>query len=234
MTKNKSRVFLVDDHPLVREGLSMLIGHEEDLEICGAAGEPAEALAAIGLAAPDIAVIDLSLGEQSGMDLIRGLRSAKPDLSVIVLSMHDEKLYAERVIRAGARGYVMKREISGTILSAIRQVLSGKLYVSPEVAEMFAEKFVDRKLPANASPIEQLSDRELEVFSLLGQGQETRRIAENLHLSVKTVQAYCARIKEKLNLANGTELLREAVYWHENRAAGGMTAHDRTPSRSTA
>lgn len=207
----------------------MLIGQEDDLEVCGEAGEPRDAQRAIIKAEPDIIVIDLSLGEYSGMDLIRSLRSQNQDLSLIVLSMHDEKLYAERVIRAGARGYVMKREMSGTILSAIRQVLLGKLYVSPEVAEMFAEKFVDRKLPADASPIEQLSDRELEVFSLLGQGYETRRIAENLHLSVKTVQAYCARIKEKLNLANGTELLREAVYWHENRASGGVTS----PSRSS-
>jgi DNA-binding NarL/FixJ family response regulator len=229
MTERKQRVFLVDDHPLVREGLSMLIGHEDDLEVCGEAGDPREALRAIAKVAPDIAVVDLSLGEYSGMDLIRSLRAQYQDLSVVVLSMHDEKLYAERVIRAGARGYVMKREMSGTILSAIRHVLSGKLYVSSEVAEMFAEKFVDRKLTADASPIEQLSDRELEVFSLLGQGHETRRIAENLHLSVKTVQAYCARIKEKLNLANGTELLREAVYWHENRASGGASA----PRRST-
>jgi DNA-binding NarL/FixJ family response regulator len=150
---------------------------------------------------------------------------------VIVLSMHDEKLYAERVIRAGARGYVMKREATRSVIAAIRQVLSGKLYVSTGVAEMFAEKFVDRKLPTDSSPIEQLSDRELEVFSLLGQGQETRRIAENLHLSVKTVQAYCARIKEKLNLANGTELLREAVYWHENRASGGGRPGAQNPTQ---
>jgi DNA-binding NarL/FixJ family response regulator len=227
MTKQKSRVFLVDDHPLVREGLSMLINQEEDLEVCGEAGEPRDALRAIAKVQPDIVVIDLSLGEHSGMDLIRSLRAQAQNLPLIVLSMHDEKLYAERVIRAGARGYIMKREMSGTILAGIRQVLSGKLYVSPEVAEMFAEKFVERKLPADASPIEQLSDRELEVFSLLGQGYETRRIADNLHLSVKTVQAYCARIKEKLNLSNGTELLREAVYWHENRAAGGVSASPR-------
>jgi DNA-binding NarL/FixJ family response regulator len=228
MASRKNRVFLVDDHPLVLEGLNMLISQEEDLEVCGEAAEPREALRAIMKSGADIAIVDLSLGEHSGMDLIRSLRAQAKEIPVVVLSMHDEKLYAERVIRAGARGYVMKREVSGTILAAVRYVLSGKLYVSPEVAEMFAEKFVDRKLPADASPIEQLSDRELEVFSLLGQGYETRRIAENLHLSVKTVQAYCARIKDKLNLSNGTELLREAVYWHENRASGGVTASAKT------
>ncbi len=201
----------------------MLINRQDDMEICGEPDTPDAALHAISDVKPDVAVVDLSLGPHSGMDLVKSLNAQNARTAVIVLSMHDESLYAERAIRAGACGYIMKRENAGKILQAIRQVLAGKLYVSPDVAEMFAEKFVDRKLAVGASPIEQLSDRELEVFSFLGQGYEARRIADRLSLSVKTVQAYCARIKEKLNVANGTELLREAVHWHENRASGSTS-----------
>jgi DNA-binding NarL/FixJ family response regulator len=222
MGSEKHKVFIVDDHPLVREGLTMLVNRQDDMEICGEAGDPAGALHGIAEAKPNVVIVDLSLGAFSGMDLVKSLSAQETRIPVVVLSMHDENLYAERVIRAGARGYIMKRETAKKIIDAVRQVLAGKLYVSSEVSEMFAEKFVDRKLTVGTSPIEQLSDRELEVFSLLGQGFETRRIAETLHLSVKTVQAYCSRIKEKLDLANGTELLREAVYWHDNRAGRGL------------
>ena len=149
---------------------------------------------------------------------MKAMRTAHPDVAVIVLSMHDERHYAERAIRAGARGYVMKRETTKKIIAAIHQVLSGKLGVSEEVAALFAERFVDNK-PRTWTPVEELSDRELEVFRLLGQGLDTRTVANRLQISIKTVQAYCARIKDKLNLANATELLREAIRWNESNAA---------------
>ena len=223
MPKRQYRIFLVDDHPLVREWLTNLIQQQEDLVVCGEAEDVGQAQTEIEAAKPDVVIVDISLKGSSGMELIKIIKAQNPDIAVIVLSMHDEKLYAERAIRAGARGYIMKRETTKKIVGAIREVLSGKLHVSDQIAAMFTEKFVDRRLPSGGSPIETLSDRELEVFDLLGQGYETRRVAESLQLSIKTVQAYCARIKEKLNLANGTELLREAICWHENRPDGSAT-----------
>jgi DNA-binding NarL/FixJ family response regulator len=218
MGDGRAKVFLVDDHPLVREWLCNLINQQEDMIVCGEAEDVASAQRAIPAAKPDVAIVDISLSGSSGMELIKILKG-NSNVATLVLSMHDESVYAERAIRAGARGYIMKRETTKKVIAAIRQVLNGKLYVSSQVAAMFAEKFVDSKAPSGR-PIDQLSDRELEVFELLGKGYETRRVAETLQLSIKTVQAYCARIKEKLNLANGTELLREAVYWHENRIIG--------------
>ena len=217
MPERQSRIFLVDDHPLVREWLTNLIEQQNDLVVCGEAEDVVHAQKEIETTKPDVVIVDISLKGSSGMELIKTIKTQNPETAVIVLSMHDEKLYAERAIRAGARGYIMKRETTKKIVGAIREVLGGKLHVSDQIAALFAEKFVDRRMPSGGSPIETLSDRELEVFDLLGQGYETRRVAESLHLSIKTVQAYCARIKEKLNLANGTELLREAICWHENR-----------------
>ena len=218
MPDTPAKIFLVDDDPHVREWLSNLIDQQDDLVVCGEAEDVPRAQRAIGSVKPDLAIVDISLKGGSGMELIKAIKVQDPEVAVIVFSMHDESVYAERAIRAGARGYVMKRESAKNVVGAIRQVLGGRLYVSSDVAAIFAEKFLDSKVPGGGSPIEQLSDRELEVFQLLGQGYDTRRVAETLHLSIKTVQAYCARIKEKLNLASGTELLREAVYWHENRA----------------
>jgi DNA-binding NarL/FixJ family response regulator len=218
VNREKTRIFLVDDHPLVREWLTNLIHQQTDLIVCGEAEAAAPALQAINELRPDVAIVDISLTDSSGIELIKGIKATQPRVAVIVLSMHDERLYAERALRAGARGYVMKRETAGKIIAAIRQVLEGKLYVSEALASLLAEKFVDGGA-ISCSPVEQLSDRELEVFQLLGQGHETRRIAESLHVSMKTVQAYCARIKEKLRLANATELLREAIRWHESRSS---------------
>jgi DNA-binding NarL/FixJ family response regulator len=215
MTDAKARIFLVDDHPLVREWLANLIEKNSDLTVCGEAEDAPTALKAIAELKPDLAIIDLSLGSSSGIDFIRSIRSSFPNVAMIVLSMHDERVYAERAIRAGARGYVMKRETTKKIIAAINQVRSGKLGVSEEVAALFAERFVDNH-PRSRTPVEELSDRELEVFRLLGQGMDTRSVATNLHISIKTVQAYCARIKDKLDLANATELLREAVRWSES------------------
>jgi DNA-binding NarL/FixJ family response regulator len=166
---------------------------------------------------PDVAIVDISLETGSGIELIKSIKAMFPAVTVLVLSMHDESLYAERALRAGARGYIMKREAAKKVIQAIRSVLAGQLYVSEKIAALMAEKFVEGRLPATASPIEQLSNRELEVFQLLGLGHNTRQIADHLHVGFKTVQAYCARIKEKLKLANATELLREAIRWQDSQ-----------------
>ena len=212
----KIKILLVDDHPLVREGVANLINHQPDLEVCGeAAGEP-QALALINDVKPDVAVVDLSLENGSGLELIKNIKAMHPTVAMLALSMHDESLYAERALRAGARGYLMKREAAKKVIHGISAVLAGQLFVSEKIAAQMAEKFVAGRTAANASPVEQLSDRELEVFQLLGRGQSTRQIAEHLHVGFKTVQAYCARIKQKLKLANATELLRAAMQWNEN------------------
>lgn len=215
--KTKARIFLVDDHPLVREWLTALLNQQPDLSVCGEAESAPQAFEAITQSRPDIAIVDISLKNGSGIELIKNIRAAAPEVAVIVLSMHDENLYAERALRAGARGYIMKRETAKKVVAAIRQVLEGKLYLSESLTTVFAQKFVGGNPPASSLPVTQLSDRELEVFQLLGQGYETRQIAESLHISMKTVQAFCARIKEKLQLASATELLREAVRWHEGQ-----------------
>ena len=215
----KIKVLLVDDHPLVREGLVNLISQQADLQICGEAGNEPQALELIRTAQPRVAIVDISLESGSGIELIKSIKALFPAVTVLVLSMHDESLYAERALRAGARGYVMKREAATKVIEAIRCVLAGQLYVSDKIAALMAEKFIEGRPAATASPIEQLSDRELEVFQLLGLGHSTRQIADHLHIGFKTVQAYCARIKEKLKLANATQLLREAIRWHESQQA---------------
>jgi DNA-binding NarL/FixJ family response regulator len=217
MIHQKANIFIVDDHPLVREWLTNLILQQPDFLVCGETEGAAAALQAIIALKPDVAIVDISLKDGSGLELIKNIKANCATVSVIVLSMHDESLYAERVIRAGARGYIMNRETTKKIIEAIRTVLGGKLYVSERVTALFAKKFLDGHLPTDDSPIEQLSDRELEVFQLLGQGYETRQVAELLHINMKTVQVYCARIKEKLKLASALELLREAIRWHEEQ-----------------
>ena len=215
MSAPPARIFIVDDHPLVREWLANLLRQQPDLTVCGQAETPAAALAAIIADPPDVAIVDLSLKGGSGLDLIKDLQAQQPEVIVLVLSMHEEIYHAERALRAGARGYVMKRESTGQIIEAIRQVRAGRLYANAEVLARLAERMIGRVRPGQGS-VEILSDRELEVFRRLGQGQPTRRIAEELHLSIKTVQAYSARIKEKLGLDNATELIREAVHWVGN------------------
>src|ERR1035441_9492944 len=209
--KRKRTVFIVDDHPLVREWLTNLINQQPDLVVCGETEGAPEAFAAIGASQPDVAIVDISLKNSSGIELIKNLKESHPAVAVLVLSMHEESHYAGRALRAGARGYVMKRETTRKVIEAIRRILEGKLYVSEALADVLAAHFIDDKKGAGRSPIEQLSDRELEVFDMLGRGLGTRQIAETLGISLKTVQAYCARMKEKLNLGSGTELLREAI-----------------------
>ena len=214
----KINILIVDDHPLVREWLSNLIRQQPDLEVGNETGSAPEALQLIGTSKPDIAIVDISLASGSGIELIKSIKASHPRVAVLVLSMHDELLYAERALRAGAGGYIMKSEATQKVIEAIRGVLAGEIYVSPKVASLMAQKFIGGK---SGNTIEQLSDRELEVFQLLGRGYSTRQISEHLHIGFKTVQGYTARIKEKLNLANINELMREAIRWHESWEKSG-------------
>jgi DNA-binding NarL/FixJ family response regulator len=211
----RRRIFLVDDHPLVREGLANLINGQSDLIVCGEAEDSAGAIGGIAKARPDVALIDISLKNESGLELVKNLETQFPLVALIVLSMHDEALYAERALRAGARGYVMKRESTKNVLASIRRVLEGGVYVSERVVNSMARNLSSSPKVAASSPVERLSDRELEIFRLLGQGRTTSQIAEDLHLSLKTVQAYCARAKEKFGVTSLGELLRAAIRWED-------------------
>jgi DNA-binding NarL/FixJ family response regulator len=217
----KSRVFVVDDHPLVREGLGTLINQQNDLAVCGTAEDAVSALPAIAVSRPHIALIDISLKNTSGLELIKDLKIQQPAVAVIVVSMHDEMLYAERALRAGARGYVMKRETTKNVLTAIRRVLEGGVYLSDNVVTRIADRLAGQhqRESASAERVEQLSDRELAIFRLLGRGLTTSKIAEELHINLKTVQAYCARAKEKLGLTTAIELRRAATRWEDAHAA---------------
>jgi DNA-binding NarL/FixJ family response regulator len=215
MPTGKHGVFIVDDHPLVREGLTDLINRQSDLFVCGEAKDSAEAIAGITQERPDVVIIDISLANESGLELIKHLTKQFPQLAVIVLSMHDEALYAERALRAGARGYVMKHETSKSVLASIRRVLGGDIYVSERIVNRMALRLTSARRSAASSPVERLSDRELEIFQLLGQGRTPSEIARDLNLSLKTVQAYCARAKEKFGVTSLTELLRAAIRWDD-------------------
>lgn len=214
----KRRVFLVDDHPLVREWLANLINQQPDLEVCGEAEDAVGALAGIARTGAELAVIDISLNAASGLELIKDLSIQHPSVASLVLSMHEEGLYAERAMRAGARGYVRKRETSKNILAAIRRVVEGGIYISQKLSNSMAQKFLKGQegVGVAQSRVGQLSNRELEIFHLLGQGKSTSEIAERLHISLKTVQAYCVRAKTKLGLTTAMELVREAILWEEN------------------
>lgn len=214
-----TRLLLVDDHPLMRKGLAMTLAAEPDLEVAGQAASAEEAMEAFERLDPDVALIDISLPGMGGLELLKHLLALKPALLALVVSRHDEALYAERAVRAGAKGYVMKLEAGDTIVKAVRHVLRGGIYLSEDLKDrMLFGAAVGRKAPAQ-SPMEVLSDRELEVFELTGRGLPTRDISGRLHLSVKTVESYRARIKTKLNLQSGTELLQHAVHWVEGEGA---------------
>lgn len=209
----QTRVFLVDDHPIVRYGFAQMLAGAPDLEVCGLAADAASALEQIEAAAPNVAVIDVSLGNSSGIDLVKDLKERWPSLAVLVLSMHDEQLYAERALRAGAAGYVMKQEASESIIKAIRTVAAGGVFVSEAVSTRLVQRAAAGTVPPGGSPLEALSDRELQVLQMIGNGLGTREIAEQLAISIKTVESYRARLKEKMNLRSGTELMRFAVAW---------------------
>jgi len=210
----KARVLLVDDHPIVRQGLAMLINAEPDLMVCGEASTGAEALQLVRTSEPDVAMIDIALDDRSGVELIREIRGMLPDLPMLALSMHDESLYAERVLRAGGRGYVMKQEATENMLTAIRRVLAGEIYLSARMSTRLLGQFASAPRGENVSPISRLTDRELEVFTMIGRGLSTREIAEKLFLSVKTVEAHREHIKEKLGLRSSVELVRHAVQFN--------------------
>ena len=203
---HKAKIFIVDDHPVLRRGLSMLISNEEDLELCGEAESAELATEAMDNAQPDVALVDLSLKGMSGLDLIRQIRKNHPQVRTVVISAHDESRYAERAIRAGAMGYVMKNENIDTVVDAIRRVLKGEIYLSEKMMPKLMAKLIQHKSSENQSPYDVLSDRELQVFQLIGEGLRTRDIAAQLSLSPKTVQVYREHIKRKMNIKDAVEL----------------------------
>ncbi len=212
----RSRVFLVDDHPLVREHLRALLQREADLEVCGEAAEAPVALSQIGRLKSDLVILDISLKRSHGLELLKDLKRIHPDIPVLVLSMHDEALYAERALRAGARGYITKEEATVDVLSAIRKVLAGHVYLSDRMSARMMQKMVSGQANPTASPDQTLTDRELQVFEMIGKGTGTRQIAEDLRVGIKTVESYRARIKEKLHLNDANELLQHAIQWVQN------------------
>jgi DNA-binding NarL/FixJ family response regulator len=212
-------IIIVDDHPMMRKGLAMTLEAEPDLSVVGQAADAEECLSMLETMDLDLAIVDISLPGMSGLELIKHIQALQPDLKTLVVSRHDETLYAERAIRAGARGYVMKLEASNLIVKAVRRVLAGGIYVSEEINERLLLGLAAGREEIAQSPLEVLSDRELEVFELTGRGLGTRDIAERLHLSVKTVESYRARIKDKLNLKSAAELMQHAVQWVEGEGS---------------
>lgn len=209
----KSRVFVVDDHPIVRQGLALLINREPDLMVCGEAEDAHTAMQSIATARPDIMVVDISLNGPDGLDLLKDVRTHNVELPVLILSMHDESIYAERALRAGAQGYIMKQEATEKVLVALRRILSCEIYVSERIANRMLQRFIGNRGGTRPSSVADLTDRELEVFRLIGEGHSTRQIAEELHISVKTVESYQAHIKEKLSLRSARELVQHAIQW---------------------
>src|SRR5579863_191005 len=217
---SKKTVFLVDDHPIVRQGLALLINRETDLTVCGEAEDMQSGVPAIVAANPDILIVDISLNGPDGLELLKNIRLRSPRLPVLILSMHDESIYAERALRAGANGYIMKQEATEKVLIALRRILSGEIYVSERIANSMLQHYVRGGTPAVQSPVAELTDRELEVFRLIGEGHGTRQIADQLHLSVKTVESYQAHIKDKLSLRSASELVQHAIQWTVSEKSG--------------
>ena len=208
----KAKVLLIDDHPIMREGLGRRINHEADMAVCAEAGTAHEALEAIAQAKPDIAIVDISLGDAHGLELIKDIKARYPRLAMLVFSMFDESLYAERVLHAGARGYVMKQTRPDTLLGAIRNVLAGEVYLSEEMTRKLVDGIVHAERAKKAvAPAERLSDREYEIFELMGRGYSTKEIAQQLRLSPKTISSHRENIRQKLGLPNSAALLRQAM-----------------------
>ena len=219
-----ARVLIVDDHPVVRRGLAQVLGGTDDLAFCGEAETAADALHAVAETGPDVAVVDLTLKGKGGLELVKDLHARHPGLPVLVLSMHDESLYAERALRAGARGYIMKDGRMEDVVGALRPVLAGRVYLSERMTSRLLGRLTGSGPEDGRSPISTLTDRELEVFEMIGQGLATREIADGLHLSVKTVDTHRENIKRKLNLSSATELYRHAFLWAQQESAGGSEA----------
>lgn len=212
----KKRILIVDDHPMMRQGLAQLLGSETDLTVCGEAETAREAFEKASSLKPDLILVDITLPDKSGLELIKDIHSMQPEILLLVISMHDESLYAERVLRAGGRGYIMKQEGGKRLMEAIRQVLNGQVYVSNNMSAKILEIFSGRRKDNMSSPVELLSDREFEVFQLIGHGKSTRQIASQIHVSAKTVEAHRVNIKQKLKLQTAPELIRFAVQWVES------------------
>ncbi len=215
----KARILLVEDHQVVREGVAQLINQEADMEVCGVAGTASEALEKIRELQPDLLITDISMTGMNGIEFLKHLKVEHPHLPAIVLSMHEEETYAERALRAGALAFVMKTESSGEVMSAIRKARRGEYHVSDKIGAGIFQRFLHAKRPSE-SPVSLLSDRELEVFELLGRGHGSKEIAQQLHLSVKTVDTHRSRIKEKLKIGTFTEMIRRAVQWVEHECRG--------------
>jgi DNA-binding NarL/FixJ family response regulator len=216
----KKRVIIVDDHPPMRKGLAQLINQEPDLHTCGEAGNIPEALQVVESLKPDVIMVDLVLKDTSGLDLIKDLKKRFPSLPVLVLSMQNESVYAERALRAGARGYIMKEETTENVVEALRQVLRGEVYLSDKMSKRILDMFAGGHKEKAGSPVESLSDRELEVFKFIGQGHQPREIAQKLHLSVKTIESYREHIKIKLSLESAAELTQTAIQWMRSQKTG--------------
>lgn len=216
----KCRVLLVDDHPIVRQGLALLIDREPDLSVCGEADGAHTAFHAITTLRPDIVVLDISLNGPDGLDVLKEIRLKSASMPVLMLSMHDESIYAERAMRAGANGYIMKQEATEKVLVAIRRILQGEVYLSDRLTNTMLQQYMRGTSSQKKSPLVNLTDRELEVFRLIGEGHGTRQIADELHLSVKTIESYQAHIKEKLALRNARELVQHAIEWTVNLKGG--------------
>jgi DNA-binding NarL/FixJ family response regulator len=212
-TESRSRILIVDDHPVVRRGLRMLIDDEPDLFVCGEAGDADEAIRVLDAKKPDLVIVDLSLKESSGLELIKRIKSRNTDAKMLVSSMFDESLYAERVLNAGALGYVSKQEAMEKVIEAIRCVLSGRVYLSAAMSDRMLHRLARDHQAIERSPVETLSDRELEVFEMIGRGRSTAEIAGQLHLSVKTVETHREKVKAKLGLKTAAELYQHAVRW---------------------
>ena len=211
--ERKTQILLVDDHPVVRDGLTTIINYQRDLNVCGGADDAHQALKAISKLKPDVVVVDISLKNSDGIELTKSIKVKYPKLPVLVLSVHDESIYAERALRAGARAYLMKEVVSENIVKAIRAVLKSEIYVSDIISKKFLHKIAGDKSDTAKTSIEKLSDREFEIFRLIGEGYKASQIAKNLHLSIKTVETYRGRLKEKLDLDNAAELLQYAIKW---------------------
>ena len=215
--EDKTQVLIVDDHPVVRDGLTTIINHERDLNVCGEAEDAHEALKAATELEPDVLVVDISLKNSDGIELTKTIKTKYPKLPIVVLSIHDESVYAERALRAGARAFLMKDAVSENIVKAIRTVLSGEIYVSNTISKKFLHEVAGDKTGTTKTPIENLSDREFEIFRLIAEGHRASQIAKKLHLSVKTVDTYRGRLKEKLNLDSANELLQYAIKWAKSQ-----------------
>lgn len=211
------RIMVVDDHPMTRGGVVHLLSKQADIMVCGEAGSPGQALVEIPTSRPDLLLTDMTMPGRSGIEFIKDVLALHPNLPILILSMHDEVIYAERALRAGARGYIMKEAGGEKLLEAIRRVLGGKVYVSEEMSAKIIDNLSAKKPRGSQSPIEKLSDREFEVFQMIGQGKSTRDIARQLSLSPKTVDVHRGHIKEKLELKDATSLIRHAVRWVETQ-----------------